>query len=181
MVKLRLRRLGKKKQPIYKIVAADSRAARTGKFLEAVGTYNPRVNPMLVEIKEERVFHWLKSGAQPSDTVRSLFQRTGLWLKWGLMKKGADESTIASQLEKWQSLQAEKQRREAEKKARRKAARKAKPARSTSPSKSDDQRLPDIVVQPSDSGKPAAAKQEAPAEEAAGPPETEKPTETTTA
>ena len=151
MVKLRLRRIGKKKQPIYKIVAADSQAARAGKFLEAVGTYNPRLNPMFIEVKEERLFHWLRHGAQPSDTVRSLLQRTGLWLKWGLMKKGADESTIASQLEKWQSLQTEKHRREADKKARRKAARKAKPA---------------------------AAKPEVPAVEAAVPPEAEKPATT---
>lgn len=128
MVKLRLRRLGKKKQPIYKIVAADSRAARTGKFLDALGTYNPRVNPMVIEVKEDRLFRWLKHGAQPSDTVRSLLQRKGLWLKWGLVKKGADEATIASELEKWQMLQAEKHQREAEKKARRKAARKTKPA-----------------------------------------------------
>lgn len=129
MVKLRLRRLGKKKQPIYKIVAADSRAARTGKYIEAVGTYHPRVEPMLIDVKEERLFYWLKNGAQPSDTVRSLLQRKGLWLKWDLKKKGADDATIASELEKWQMLQAEKMRRETEKKARRKAARKLKPAR----------------------------------------------------
>lgn len=129
MVKLRLRRLGKKKQPIYKIVAADSRAARTGKYIEAVGSYNPRIEPMLIEVKEDRLLYWLKNGAQPTDTVRSLLQRKGLWLKWNLMKRGADEAAIAAALEKWQMLQTEKLRREAEKKARRKAARKMKPAR----------------------------------------------------
>lgn len=129
MVKLRLRRLGKKKQPIYKIVAADSREARTGKYLEAVGSYNPRIEPMSIEVQEDRLFYWLRRGAQPSDTVRSLLRRKGLWLKWDLMKKGADETTIAATLEKWQMLQAEKLRREVEKKARRKATRKLKPAR----------------------------------------------------
>jgi len=128
LVKLRLRRAGKKKQPFYKIVAADSRASRSGKFIEAVGRYNPLVHPMIIDVKEDRLFAWLKRGAQPTDTLRSLLQRKGLWLQWGLMKKGADEPTIAAALEKWQSLQEEKQRRETEKKSRRKAAKKAKAA-----------------------------------------------------
>lgn len=131
MVKLRLRRIGKKKHPIYKIVAADSRAARTGKYIEAIGSYNPMTNPAAIEVQEDRLYYWLKSGAQPSDTVRSLLQRKGLWLKWDLMKKGADEATIAAQLEKWQMLQADKTRHEAEKKARRKTARKVKARQSS--------------------------------------------------
>ncbi len=124
MVKLRLRRIGKKKQPIYKVVAADSRAWRNGKFLEALGQYNPLVHPIVIDLKEDRVYYWLKAGAQPTDTVRSLLQRKGMWLRWGLMKKGADEATIAAAVEKWQTLQAEKLRREGERKARRKAAKK---------------------------------------------------------
>jgi len=128
LVKLRLRRAGKKKQPFYKIVAADSRASRSGKFIEAVGRYNPLAHPMIIEVKEDRIFAWLKRGAQPTDTLRSLLQRKGLWLQWGLMKKGADEPTIAAALEKWQLLQEEKLRRETEKKSRRKAAKKAKAA-----------------------------------------------------
>ncbi len=126
MVKLRLRRAGKKKQPVYKIVAVDSRASRAGKFIESVGQYNPLLNPMLITVKEDRLYLWLKRGAQPSDTLRSLLQRKGLWLKWGLMKKGADEATIAAEFAKWEALQGEKGRRDAERKARRKAARKAK-------------------------------------------------------
>jgi len=137
LVKLRLRRVGKKKQPLYKIVAADSRAARTGKYIEAIGSYNPRAEPMVVEVREDRLWHWLKNGAQPSDTVRSLLQRKGLWLKWTLMKKGASESIIEAELEKWRMLQAEKMRREAEKKARRRMTRKAKPAKSSEPQSED--------------------------------------------
>ena len=128
MVKLKLRRIGKKKQPVYKIVAADSRTSRTGRFIEAIGQYNPLLNPMVITVKEDRLFMWLKRGAQPTDTVRSLLQRKGLWLKWGLMRKGADEPTIAAALEKWQLLQAERLQREAEKKARRKSAKKQKSA-----------------------------------------------------
>ncbi len=128
MVKIRLRRAGKKKQPIYKIVVADSRAWRNGKFIESIGQYNPLLHPMVINLKEDRLFAWLKRGAQPTDTTRSLLQRKGLWLKWGLMKKGADDTTIAAEFEKWQSLQEEKSRRETERKARRKATRRKKAA-----------------------------------------------------
>ena len=128
MVKIRLRRAGKKKQPIYKIVVADSRAWRNGKFIESIGQYNPLLHPMVIDLKEDRLFAWLKRGAQPTDTMRSLLQRKGLWLKWGLMKKGADEAAITAGLEKWQMLQEEKLWREGERKTRRKAARKKKAA-----------------------------------------------------
>ena len=123
-VHLRLRRLGRKKVPIYKLVAADSRAARNGRFIEALGLYKPLVQPLEFEVKEPRLFYWLQKGALPSDTVRTLLSRKGLWLKWILMKRGADETTIASELAKWQSLQEEKLRREAERKTRRAAAQK---------------------------------------------------------
>ena len=125
-VRLRLRRIGKKKMPQYHIVAADSRAARSGKFLEVVGRYEPLQDPMVIETKEHRVFHWLKSGALPTDTVRTLFQRNGLWLKWGLTRKGADEMKIAAEMEKWQMAQEDKRRRDVERKDRRLAARKAR-------------------------------------------------------
>lgn len=121
-VRLRLRRIGKKKLPQYHIVAADSRAARNGKFLEVVGRYEPLRNPMLIETKEDRLLYWLKVGAQPSDTLRSLLQRSGMWLKWTLLKKGADEATIAREMEKWQMAQAEKRARDEARKARRAAA-----------------------------------------------------------
>jgi small subunit ribosomal protein S16 len=125
-VRIRLRRVGKKKMPAYHIVAADSRTARSGKFLEIIGRYDPLQNPHLISTKDDRIFYWLKHGALPTDTVRSLFQRSGLWLKWGLMKKSADESTIAAAMEKWQLSQVEKRQRDDARKSRRLAARKAK-------------------------------------------------------
>jgi small subunit ribosomal protein S16 len=124
-VRLRLRRVGKKKKPIYHIVAADSRAARNGKFLDVVGRYEPIQNPMVIVTKDDRVMYWLKNGALPTDTVKSLFQRTGLWLRWSLMKKKKDEATIAAEMEKWQMMQETKRQKEIERKARRKARRKA--------------------------------------------------------
>lgn len=131
MVKLRLARAGKKKYPIYRVVAADMRSPRDGKYIEAVGQYNPNINPISLSIKEERVFHWLRKGAQPTDTVRTLLRRNGLWLKWTLQRRGTDEAKAQSIIERWQLEQVEKSKREADKKARRagkKKAAKAKPA-----------------------------------------------------
>lgn len=122
-VRIRLRRVGKKKMPLYHIVAADSRAARNGKFLEIVGRYEPLQNPMVISTKENRVLYWLNTGALPTQTVRSLFQRSGLWMKWTMMKQGAEESKIAAEMEKWQMAQAEKRQRDEARKARRHAAR----------------------------------------------------------
>jgi small subunit ribosomal protein S16 len=119
-----LRRIGKKKMPMYQIVAADSRTARNGRFLEVVGRYEPRHEPLLIETKETRVFHWLKNGARPTDTVRSLFQRNGLWLKWNLTRIGKDAATIAGVMEKWQAQQAERPARDAARKVRRAEAKK---------------------------------------------------------
>jgi small subunit ribosomal protein S16 len=119
VVKLRLRRIGKKKQPIYRIVAADMRSPRNGRYLEAVGQYNPNVNPIALSIRDERVIHWLRKGAQPTDTVRSLFRRQGLWLRWTLMRRGTEEAKVQSIVERWQMQQAERSTREADRRARR--------------------------------------------------------------
>ncbi len=122
-VKLRLRRMGKKKRPFYRIVVADNRAPRDGRFIELIGTYDPISKPMSVELKEDRVMHWLQNGAQPTDTVKNLFQKKGIWLKWHLQKSGADDAKITEELEKWALVQKEKeirlQAKEEEKKRRR--------------------------------------------------------------
>ncbi len=123
-VRLRLRRIGKKKMPMYHIVAADSRTARTGNYLEVIGRYEPLQNPAVIAVKEPRLVYWLKNGALPTDTVRSLLQRSGHWLKWSLVKRGADETTISKEMEKWQMAQAEKAQRDKDRKARRAAVRK---------------------------------------------------------
>jgi len=112
--------------PLYQIVAADSRSARTGKVLEVVSRYEPLKDPALVSSKEDRVMLWLKNGALPTDTVRSLFRRSGLWLRWSLTRKGLGEAAIAAEMEKWQMMQVEKHQREQARKVRRKAHRKAK-------------------------------------------------------
>ena len=77
-VKLRLTRVGSKKNPVYRVVAADSRSPRDGKFLEIVGRYNPQTDPSTIELNEERIRDWLSKGAQPSETVQRLLKAKGL-------------------------------------------------------------------------------------------------------
>lgn len=78
-VKLRLMRMGKKKQPTYRVVAADSRSPRNGRFIEIVGTYQPRAEPSVVKIDNEKVVAWLQKGAQPTETVKKILEISGAW------------------------------------------------------------------------------------------------------
>ncbi len=86
-VKLRLLRMGAKRKPFYRIVAADSRTKRDGKYIELVGTYNPVTNPAEINIKEEVALKWLNNGAIPTDTVKSLFRSQGINEKFHQSKK----------------------------------------------------------------------------------------------
>ena len=78
-VKLRLMRMGKKKQPTYRVVAADSRSPRNGRFIEILGTYEPRAEPSVVKIDTDKAVAWLRKGAQPTDTVTKLLKISGAW------------------------------------------------------------------------------------------------------
>ena len=111
-VKLRLARMGKKKQPYYRIVAADSRTRRDGKYIEKIGHYNPLMNPAEVMIDEEKAFYWLKNGAVPTETVKSLFSQKGIMLKWHYIRDGHDEAKVEEEYKKWELLQLERQKRE---------------------------------------------------------------------
>ena len=77
-VKIRLKRIGAKKNPFYRVVVADSRYPRDGRFIEEIGTYNPLVTPVDVKIDAERAQKWIKDGAQPTDTVKSLLKKSGI-------------------------------------------------------------------------------------------------------
>ncbi|MGI6167981.1 MAG: 30S ribosomal protein S16 [Eubacteriales bacterium] len=77
-VKIRLRRIGAKKNPYYRVVVADNRSPRDGRYIEDIGYYNPLVDPADIKIDTEKAKNWLKNGAQPTDTVRSLFKKTGI-------------------------------------------------------------------------------------------------------
>ena len=78
MLKIRLRRMGAKKAPFYRIIVADSRAPRDGAFLEELGYYNPLTDPVELKVDNERAAHWLSNGAQPTDTVRALLKKNGV-------------------------------------------------------------------------------------------------------
>ena len=86
-VKIRLKRMGAKKAPYYRIVAADARAPRDGRFIEQLGTYDPTKTPAVVTIKEEETLKWLNNGAQPSDTVKNLLSQKGIMAKFAEAKK----------------------------------------------------------------------------------------------
>ena len=77
MLKIRLRRMGAKKAPFYRIIVADSRAPRDGAFVEELGYYNPLTDPVELKVDAERAAHWIKNGAQPTDTVRALLKKSG--------------------------------------------------------------------------------------------------------
>ena len=87
MVKLRLKRMGAKKVPFYRIVAADSRSRRDGRDIETIGTYDPTKQPAIVNIDEEKALNWLNKGAVPTDTVRSLLAKNGTMKKYLDSKK----------------------------------------------------------------------------------------------
>lgn len=78
MVKLRLKKMGSKKRPFYRIVAADAKSPRDGRFIETVGTYDPTKEPAMVTIDKEKAIKWLNNGAQPTDTVKSLLRKEGI-------------------------------------------------------------------------------------------------------
>ncbi len=121
-VKLRLRRMGKKRQPIYKVVAADERSPRDGKFIEAIGLYNPITNPATVDIKEDRALYWLGVGAQPTTTVKGLLSKKGILYKKELIKSGLSEEEVIAKLDEWSKNKEAKQESKAVKKAEAKAS-----------------------------------------------------------
>ncbi len=128
-VKLRLRRMGKKRQPIYKVVAADARSPRDGKYIEAIGSYNPKTDPATIELNEERALYWLGCGAQPTETVKNLLNKKGILLKKELLKEGLSEEAISAKLEEWGKnkdslLEKKKVKAEQQKKEKTEAAKK---------------------------------------------------------
>ncbi|HEY8416440.1 MAG TPA: 30S ribosomal protein S16 [Limnochordales bacterium] len=81
-VRIRLKRMGAKKRPFYRLVVADSRAARDGRFIDQLGHYNPITEPAQIVVDVERALEWLRKGAQPSDTARALLKKAGVWEKF---------------------------------------------------------------------------------------------------
>lgn len=97
MVKIRLRRTGAKKKPTYRVVVADARSPRDGRFIEIIGHYNPRTEPNTVKIHEDRALHWLSVGAQPTDIVEKLLKQQGTLDRFARLKQGADLAELVAE------------------------------------------------------------------------------------
>jgi small subunit ribosomal protein S16 len=97
MVRIRLRRIGLKGQPSYRIMAADKESPRDGRFIEILGFYNPRTQPHTVDVKEDRVFDWLSKGAQPSESALQVFKSVGLMDRYARFKNGESMETLAAE------------------------------------------------------------------------------------
>lgn len=94
MVRIRLRRVGGKNQPSFRVVAADKEKPRDGRFLEILGYYNPRTQPATIQLKEDRIYDWLSKGAQPSESVRKIFKVAGFWERYERFKQGESVETL---------------------------------------------------------------------------------------
>ena len=99
-VKLRLKRMGAKQKPFYRIIAADSRSPRDGRFIETVGTYDPVKKDNNISVNEERINYWLTNGAQPTDTVKSILSKSGVWANYKNSKVTKAEKTTKKSTKK---------------------------------------------------------------------------------
>lgn len=99
MLKIRLRRVGAKKQPSYRIVVADSRAPRDGRFIETIGFYNPRTSPETVRLEEERALYWLSQGAQPTESLQRLLEKQGTLSRLARLKAGEPLAALLAEVE----------------------------------------------------------------------------------
>jgi small subunit ribosomal protein S16 len=108
MVRIRLRRVGLRHQPSYRIVAADIESPRDGRFLEILGDYNPRTNPFSITIDEAAVYKWMGNGAQPSDSVAQLFKSIGLLDRFARYKKGESIETLLAEAKETMERRAQK-------------------------------------------------------------------------
>jgi len=103
MVRIRLRRIGLKGQPSYRIVAADKESPRDGRFLEILGFYNPRTDPATLQIKEDRIYHWMGNGAQLSGSIEQIFKGAGVLDRFARFKKGESVEALVVESEKMQA------------------------------------------------------------------------------
>lgn len=148
MVKLRLKRMGAINKPFYRIVALDSRKKRDGAYLESLGYYDPKTDPSTLKVDIEKALNWLKLGAQPSDTVRSLFKKAGVLEKWHNTKF----QTIAG------DKKTKKETKPAEKKTEKKEEKPAKKKPVKKETKTADKKITEKVTEPIEKKKVEAKK-----------------------
>ena len=175
-VKIKLKRLGKIREPYYRIVVADARTKRDGRAIEEIGSYNPKADPSVIEVNSERVQHWLSVGAQPTDPVRHLLTITGDWQKFkgepgaeGTLKTAEPK---ADKKERYDSLAKESQAaketkaaaRPARSSARKDQPKKAEPAEAAAPAETKAEPKAETKAEPAEAAAPAETKAEPKAE-----------------
>lgn len=186
-VRIRLMRMGRKKLPLYRIVVADSKAPRDGRYIEIIGRYNPLPEKAEVVVDESRLFKWLDDGANMSDTVKTLMRQRGLTLKYELMKRNADEATVNKELQKWEMARQERDKRSQDAKASKAVAKEQQQPEA----EAEVEVKTEVKAEAEAEATPAPAAEEAPAEaeevvepkkeEAAAPEAEAEPVETDTA
>ena len=164
--KIRLKRIGRRNRPFYRVVVMDSRNKRDGAAIEELGWFNPVDQNKTYSLDEERILHWLKLGAQPSDALHSLMKRSGLAHRWHLIGQGLDEKAIEKEMKKWAADREETLKRRAEKAVEKAKEVKLKKAEEEAPKEEEapaEEEPPKEEEAPVEEETPA--EEEAPAEE----------------
>ncbi len=170
--KIRLKRIGRRNRPFYRVVVMDSRNRRDGAAIEELGWFNPIEADKPYELKEDRILHWLQLGAQPSDALHGLMKRSGLAHRWHLTKQGLDEKAIEKEMKKWAMTREETLKNRADKaedkakKAKEKVKEKAKAAAEAPVEEAPKEEAPKEEAPTEEAPKEEAPKEEAPKEEA---------------
>ena len=193
-VKIRLKKMGSKKRPFFRFVAADVRSPRDGRFIEVLGYYNPMTDPPDVKLDDDKIFKWLDAGAEPTESVAQLLRQAGLLERWQLLKEGVKISELDKVIEERRAKQPspkppeekaaakkkaaeEKKKEEAEKEAAPEAEKKEEPVKEAAPEAEKKEEPaeappePEKKEEPVKEAAPEAEKKEEPAE---APPEAEK-------
>ena len=172
MVRIRFRRVGSRNQATFRIVAAEKEAPRDGRFLEILGHYNPRTEPATIVVDEARLFHWLKNGAQPSESVMQALKSFGAWDRWERYKAGEDLEALLNEAEAAVTEIDPRTRRDDLKKDRKTKSKKSKKAEAAAEAEEapaaeetkPEQEAPEAVAE--EKAPEAAAEEEAPEAEA---------------
>ena len=152
--KIRLKRIGRRNRPFYRLVIMDARNRRDGAAIEEVGWYNPIAKDEMYSLKEDRILHWLQEGAQPTDTAHDILRTAGLAHKWHLMKQGFDEAAVEKEMKKW-ALEREDVLKRQHQKAEAKVAEKKAAAEMKATEKAA---AADTATEADDKSEPATAK-----------------------
>jgi small subunit ribosomal protein S16 len=151
--RIRLRRMGAKKRPYYRVVVADQRSPRDGRFIENIGRYQPLEDPSLIEIDEDRALHWLRTGAQPSEQVQNLMTKVGIWEKFAAERPSA--AKVNSKDKKTREPRSETVK--GSKKAQARAADAAAPVAQPAPATADESAQADAVEPPAEASEGATS------------------------